>query len=171
MTSPLVLTPAHAFSAVAALLLGVLIWGASGAVQAATWRTFAVDDSLSQAVSVPVPFRWRSLGPSRTGEPPLEAVTDVRVVLKTSAWVGLPARIYMVMPAQPTAPTLAVQWSTRGLLLPGRLTGGQRQLVFQGAVPAASMQDALHVTASAWQGDAASPQRLNFSFEIEVQTP
>ena len=168
MTSPFVLKPSRAL---AAWLVGALISGSAGQVHAATWRTFAVDDSQSQAVSAAVPFRWRSMGPSRTGDAPLEAVTEVRIVLQTSAWAGLPARIYMVMAPQPMAPSLSVQWSTRGVLLPGRLSGGQRQLVFQGAVPAASLQDALHVTALAWPGDAGSPQRLNFSFEIEVQTP
>lgn len=171
MTSARVLTLPRAGGALAATLLCALMVGAAAPAQAATWRTFAVDDSQSQVLSAPVPFRWRHLGPGRPGEPLLEAVTDVRIVLQTGAWVGLPARIYMVMPPPTTASTLAVQWSTRGVLLPGRLVGGQRQLVFQGAVPAALMQDALHVTVSAWQGDAAAPQRLNFSFEIEVQTP
>lgn len=151
--------------------LAVLSAGLGGSAWAAGWRTHVVDDSLSQVAAGVVPFRWRSVGPSRRDEPPLEASTEVRIVLQTAAWVGQPARIYMVLPPQPGAPSLAVQWATRGVLLPGRLTGGQRQLVFQGAVPGPQMQDLLQVTAWARGDDAALPSRLNFSFEIEVPSP
>ncbi len=92
---------------------------------------------------------------------------QVRVVLNVIPWVGKPARVYMVMPSLAQS-SLAIQWTTSGLLLPGRLSGGQRQLVFQGVVPAARIEDTLRVTALADARDAATPARVNFSFEIEV---
>lgn len=134
---------------------------------AATWATFPVDDSLSQVQASAAPFRWRDKLPSRDAGNALDATMEVRVVLNVAAWVGNPARIYMVMP--PVAPSnLTVQWATAGTLLPGRLTGGQRQLVYQGVIPSPRIEDTLRVLASTDASDPATPQRVRFTFEIET---
>lgn len=134
---------------------------------AATWVTYPVDDSLSQVQASAAQFRWRSALPSRDVGHLLDATMDVRIVLNVAAWVGNPARIYMVMP--PVAPSnLTVQWATAGTLLPGRLSGGQRQLVYQGVIPGPRIEDTLRVLASTDASDAATPQRVRFTFEIET---
>jgi hypothetical protein len=74
----------------------------------------------------------------------------------------------MVMPAVPQS-TLKIEWVSKGLLLPGQLSGGQRQLVFQGVIPAPRIEELLRVTALADARDPVTPQRVNFTFEIEVQ--
>ena len=125
---------------------------------------------MSQAQAGPAPLRWRHALPSRNTSSQLDASLDVRIVLDLKAWVGKPARIYMVMPPLPQS-SLTVQWVTQGTLLAGRLSGGQRQLVFQGAVPGARLEDTLHVTASADARDPVTPSQVNFRFEIEVPTP
>lgn len=112
-------------------------------------------------------LRWRHALPSSTEANLLDATLDVRIVLNLSPWVGKPARIFMVMPPLPQS-GLSVQWTTLGTLLPGRLAGGQRQLVFQGVVPGGRLEDVMRVTASADARDAATPPRVNFTFEIEV---
>ena len=109
------------------------LWLISASCVAAGWTTFVVDDSMSQTLAPAAQLRWRSALPARNSADMLEATMQVHVVLNVSPWVGKPARIYMVMP--PIAQSsLTVQWASSGLLLAGRLTGGQRQLVFQGVV-------------------------------------
>lgn len=143
---------------------GVLL--APGVIGAA-WATYAVDDSMSQVQAGAAQFRWRQALPSRDAPNLLDATTEVRVVLNVGAWLGSPARIYMLMPG--VAPSsLTVQWATAGTLLPGSLTGGQRQLVYQGVIAGARIEDTMRVTASTDAGDAATPQRVKFTFEIET---
>lgn len=134
---------------------------------AAGWTTYAVDDSMSQTQGSAAQLRWRQSLPSRSALDLLDATMDVRIVLNVSPWVGQPARIYMVMPALIQS-SLTVQWSTSGLLSPGRLSSGQRQLVFQGVVPGPRIEDTMRVVAVADARDEATPQRVNFTFEIEV---
>ncbi len=81
--------------------------------------------------------------------------------------MGKPARIYMLMPPVPQS-SMTVQWATAGILMPGRMTGGQRQLVFQGVVPGPRLEDSLHVVSSVDARDPVTPTRVNFTFEIEV---
>jgi hypothetical protein len=155
---------------VIAWLVGLGCWAAAVPGLAAGWSTFAVDDSMSQVQAGPAALRWRHVLPSKNTSNQLDANLDVRIVLDLKAWVGKPARIYMVMPPVPQS-SLVVQWVTQGTLSDGRLSGGQRQLVFQGTVPAARLEDTLHVIASADARDPVTPPRVNFRFEIEVPTP
>jgi hypothetical protein len=156
-------------SAVAWLALGAsTLWGIP--CLAAGWATYQVDDSMSQTQAPSAALRWRNPLPSRNTLDQLEATMQVRVVLNVSPWVGKQARVYMVMPSLAQS-SLAVQWTTTGLLAPGRLSGGQRQLVFQGVVPGARIEDTLRVTVLADARDAATPARVNFTFEIEVPSP
>ena len=105
--------------------------------------------------------------PSKQSANLLDATTEVRIVLNVSPWIGKPARIYMVMPQLPQS-TLTVQWTTAGALLPGRLSGGQRQLVFQGVIAGARLEETMRIVASTDARDAVTPARVNFTFEIEV---
>jgi hypothetical protein len=134
---------------------------------AAGWATFPVDDSMSQTQASAAQLRWRDALPSRSTANLLDATMDVRIVLNVSPWIGKPARIYMVMQPLPQS-TLSVQWTSAGLLLPGHLSGGQRQLVFQGVVAGPRIEDTLRVSIAADARDAVAPRRVNFSFEIEV---
>lgn len=122
---------------------------------------------MSQTQSSAAQLRWRDSLPSRNAVDLLDATMDVRIVLNVGPWVGQPARIYMVMPPLVQS-SLTVQWTTSGLLSPGRLRSGQRQLVFQGVVPGARIEDTMRVVAVADARDAVTPQRVNFTFEIEV---
>jgi hypothetical protein len=153
-------------------MASLLVIGLLGAptCTAAGWSTFAVDDSMSQVQPGPAPLHWRHALPSKNFSSQLDASLDVRIVLDLKAWVGKPARIYMVMPPLPQS-SLAVRWVTRGTLFAGRLTGGQRELVFQGIVPGSRLEDTLHVVASADAGDPVTPSHVNFRFEIEVPSP
>jgi hypothetical protein len=148
-----------------ALCAGLLV---AAPCWAAGWSTFPIDDSLSQVQAPAAQLRWRHALPARGESNLLDATTDVRIVLNTTPWVGRLARIYMRMPVLPQS-TLTVQWTTGGVLQAGRLAGGQRQLVFQGVVPAARMEDTMRVMITSDARDAGTPERVNFGFEIEVQ--
>ena len=135
--------------------------------RAAGWATFPVDDSMSQTQAGAAQLRWHDALPTRGGPDLLDATMDVRIVLNVSPWIGKPARIYMLMPPLPLS-SLSVQWGTSGVLLPGRLSGGQRQLVYQGVVAGARIEDLLRVAIAADAHDPATPRRVAFTFEIEV---
>ena len=134
---------------------------------AAGWSKFSVDDSMSQVQAPAAALRWRHPLPSRHASSLLDGRMDVRIVLNVTPWLGKPARIYMVMPNLPQS-NLSVQWATAGTLMPGRLSGGQRQLVFQGVVSGPRIEDWMHVSVVADARDPVTPQRVNFTFEIEV---
>lgn len=160
-----------AASSLRVVALTLLALGGDGPLGTASvaqgWSTFAVDDSTSQTQARTAQLRWRHALPSRDDGNLLEAAMDVRIVLNVTPWVGKPARVYMVMPALLQS-NLAIQWTSSGLLLPGRLASGQRQLVFQGVVPGPRIEDTMRVTVLADARDPVTPQRVNFTFEIEV---
>ena len=139
-------------------------------LHAAGWATYAVDDSMSQVQAPSAALRWRDLLPTRDASNLMDARMDVRIVLNLAPWVGKQSRIYMVLPVLPQS-NVEVQWTTTGLLIPGRLSSGQRQLVFQGPVPGPRIEDLMRVAVIADARDPVTPQRLNFTFEIEVATP
>lgn len=112
-------------------------------------------------------LRWSDPLPNRRSAPRLEGRAEVKLVLNTAPWVGRQARIYMAMPAVAPA-TLGIEWRTDGRLLPGRLGGGQRQLVFQGVVPSPRLEDTLHVDVHADARDPVTPSQIRYTFTIEV---
>jgi hypothetical protein len=153
-----------------AAVLGTLALLSAQSLWAAGWATYAVDDSMSQVQAPSAPLRWRNLLPSRDASNLMDARMDVRIVLNVAPWVGKPSRIYMVLPTLPQS-HVEVQWTTSGVLSPGRLSGGQRYLVFQGVVPGPRIDDTMQVAVIADARDPVTPQRLNFTFEIEVPNP
>ncbi len=151
---------------VALVAMSLVLVLCAAQANAAGWATFPVDDSMSHSSAAQL--RWRQPLPSRdAANLLLDATLDARIVLNVSPWVGKPARIYMVMPVLPQS-SLTVQWLAGGALLPGRLSSGQRQLVYQGVIAGARIEDTLRVTVLADARDAATPPRVNFTFEIEV---
>jgi hypothetical protein len=113
-----------------------MLWLLCGAgARAGGWTSYVLDDSASQVLTPPTAMRWQDPLPRRASGTRLVGDAEVRVVLNTAPRVGRRARIYMLMPPLPQS-TLGIEWRTGGLLLPGKLSGGQRQLVFEGVVPA-----------------------------------
>ena len=84
--------------------------------------------------------------------------------------MGRTARIYKKLAPQVQAPVRA-QWTTRGVLLPGQLRDGERTLVYAGPIITPRLEDTLHVMLQA-DGDRMPDQsRLEFTFEIELESP
>jgi hypothetical protein len=136
----------------------------------ATWPTqagtFLVDDSASQVMEPNVGLRWRSLAPTQ-GDHSVQGQTRVRVRLDTRAWQGKTAKIYMALPAQPSA-SVQAQWEALGPLQAGQLRSGSRGLVWAGVVPATLLEDTLTVTVQTDGRFLNTSQALRFYFEIEL---
>ena len=128
--------------------------------------TFSVDDSRSTVQDNSLPMQWRSISPAR-GDHQVQGVTRVQLKLDTRQWVGQFGRIYMTLPAQPSA-TLQARWRTQGPLLSGQLTSGQRGLVWSGVIASGGLEDVLTVTIQTDGRHLSSAQLLRFSFEIDL---
>ena len=127
---------------------------------------FPLDDSATVVQGGSLPMRWRadSAGP-RAGTA-VDGRTIVDLVLDTRAWIGKPARVYMRLAPGPVR--FVVQWTTTGRLMAGRIEPGQRVLVYDGTIAGASLTDRFEVAVTADGRDYAIPQRLRFTYEIEV---
>ena len=152
-----------------AMLTLALLAGSAFSAQAATYR---VDDSASQVLRPSVNMQWDDpIGPMRAQ--PSSGVTGkvtVLVRLDVRQWKGKAGRIYMKLPTPPTGPVTAT-WSSRGQLLPGVLRSGDRTLVFNGMVPSDMLEDTIHLTIRADGNQLVRTERLEFSFEIDVDGP
>lgn len=151
------------------LFLATLLMGGVFSASAATYK---VDDSASQVLRPSVNMQWDDpIGPMRSQ--PSSGVTGkvtVLVRLDVRQWKGKAGRIYMKLPTPPTGPVSAT-WSSRGQLLPGVLRSGDRTLVFSGLVPSDMLEDTIQLTIRADGNQLVRTERLEFSFEIDVDGP
>lgn len=135
---------------------------------AALWaqpRAMLLDDSLSQVETPAVEMQWRPYSGSER-DVGMEAWVRVRVHIDTRPLLGQRGRIYMVLPVdQP--PSIEAVWSSSGVLLPGRVTSGERSLAYSGVIASTSLRDVMTVrlrTSSEW---FSTSRRLRFHFEFE----
>lgn len=126
-----------------------------------------LDDSLSQVFPPVAEWAWEP-GSIRSGNSRLSMKVAVNVRLDTRRWVGSQARIFMVMPVEGAGP-ISAEWETLGRLLAGRLTPGERALVFSGSIPGPWLEDTMRVEIKADSRTMIeSPKRLSFHFELET---
>lgn len=151
-------------------LIAALLGLACCASPAAIAQTYPVDDTGTQVLGGNVRMKWDSVVP-RPGQPStMTGRLTVLVRLDVSPWRGRSGRIYKKLAPQPTGPVLA-QWTSRGVLLAGQLRDGERTLVYQGPIVADRLEDTLMMTLQA-DGDRLPLQsQLNFTFEIELESP
>lgn len=136
---------------------------ASTSVPAGTYR---LDDSLTHTVPANVQMQWRPVerGVRDSG---MQAWVRVNVRIDTRDWVGQRGQVYMVM-ARDDSASITADWTTEGRLLPGRISPGQRTLVFSGTITTATLEDqfVMRLQSQAdWRGDT---RRLNFHFELDT---
>jgi len=100
---------------------------------------------------------------------------NVDTRLDTSPYTGSAARIFLVMPiiirglANPSS--LELSWTTGGLFNAGRVTPGNRQLIFEGSITKPVMRDIFNFT---FELDARYLQqtlRVEPDYEIEIISP
>jgi hypothetical protein len=134
----------------------------------ATGATFRVDDSMSLPNNATATMRWKSGSPARTSGDPVEGSARVTIRLNLAPWLGKSGRIYMTLAQQPEIGQVTAEWTTQGRLLPGTVISGQRTLVYSGSVRSALLEETIVVKVVADGRRLAMPQRLEFSFEIDV---
>jgi hypothetical protein len=146
--------------ALALALAFALVW--PGAAAAAPVK---LDDTGTHLSPPHLRMQWRDALSGRSARV-TEAQARLSVRLDTRAYAGRQGRIYLVMP-QDIGGALAMHWQGRGALMPGRITPGERVLIFQGRIPGPVVEDewALHLVADGtW---ASESRRLECSFDIE----
>ena len=146
------------------LLISLSLLVLSPLVQSAS--VFPLDDSATVVQGGPMPMRWRADSAGPKAGTAIDGRTTVDLVLDTRAWIGRPARVYTRLAPGPVR--FVVQWTTTGRLMAGRIEPGQSVLVFDGTIAGATLTDRLEVVVSADGRDYAMPQRLRFTYEIEV---
>lgn len=146
---------------VPALLLAGWVWTA-----AAVAGTHRLDDTLSHTMPANAQMQWRPISASEPGAA-MQAWVRVNIHIDTREWAGRSGRIFMVM--EPDAGNaIEAVWTTLGRLLPGRLTPGERSLVFAGTVPDENLQDQLQLQVRTGPDWATAQRRLQFHFEIDT---
>jgi len=150
-------------------LCALLLW--SCAASAVAQQALPVDDSASEVLSVgALPMRWDAPLP-RAGQPDtISGRVQVRARLDVSPWRGRNGRVYLRLAALPIGP-VDVEWTARGPLLPGRLRDGERALVYAGPIDTTRLEDTLLLTLRADGHRVLRQERLDFSFEIELESP
>lgn len=132
-------------------------------------QAYPVDDSASVVLGSDVRMRWDEAAPRNGRAGWLTGQVTVLVRLDVRAWRGRNARIYQVLPPQPGAQVIA-EWTSHGVLLPGRLRAGERALVYAGPVTSDELADTFRITLRADGETLGRTESLDFSFEIEPES-
>lgn len=134
----------------------------------AVGATFRVDDSLTLPSNAQTTMRWKSAAPTRADASIVEGAVTVTVRLNLAPWLNKNGQIYMVLPQQPAIGQVTAEWTTQGRLLPGKVLSGERTLVYSGPIKTSLLEETMTVKVQANGNRLAMPQRLEFSFEIDV---
>lgn len=137
-----------------------LVAGAAGA------QTQRLDDSGSHTDPPNAQMQWLPQSPGdRDGG--METWVLVNLRIDTRAWIGRSGSVYMVMPRDQSSNIEAV-WTARGPLRSGRLTSGERALVYAGPITGDTLSDQIHVRLRSGPDWQSASRRLNFHFEIDL---
>lgn len=147
------------------VLLACLSWCGLASAQAER-----VDDSGSQVLGSTLKLRWDEVAPRPGASATLSGTITVYVRLDVSPWRGRKARIYHVLPSQ-AGTSVTAAWTTRGVLLPGKMRDGERVLVYAGPIDADRIEDTFRLVIQADGNRLSRQEQLDFSFEIELDTP
>ena len=132
-----------------------------------TAATFRVDDSTTIPNESNVTMRWKSVNPNRMTGNAVQAEFLITMRLNVAPWLNKSGKIYMALPQQPIG-AVNVTWTTQGRLLPGKLISGERTLVYAGPIRSSFLEDTFDVSVETDGKRLASPQRLQFHFEIDL---
>jgi hypothetical protein len=153
------------------MLCTALLW--SGVVEAAPVR---LDDSLSSQQRVVMRQEWRDTRPNQGHRMDLMTVlarASVEVRLKTEAYVGRNARIFLVLPTLANTGALPadlrIEWRTRSTMRAGVAGPGSRTLVFEGRVTAPITGDWFDFYVTADSRGLGSNVQFEPYFEIETE--
>lgn len=132
--------------------------------------TYPVDDSGSQVLSNTVQMKWDDATPQRGARANVSGAVTVRVRLNLAPFKGRQGRVYMKLPPQASGPVTA-SWTTQGRLQAGQLRSGERALVLADVMPGGLLEDTIHLTLQTDGQRLVRVEQLQFSFEIDVDSP
>lgn len=141
-----------------------LFLAASCAVHAATFR---VDDTATLPSEANTTMQWVSPAPGRGASNDVEGRSLITVRLNTAPWLNRNGKIFLVLP-QVNIGEVTAEWTTQGRLLAGQVRSGSRTLVFAGPIRTSLIEDTILLRLTTDGRRLASPQRLDFHFEIDV---
>jgi hypothetical protein len=139
-----------------------------------------LDDSLSPRRQVDLDLVWTHQGNTdMLSDAEFNSLTaqarNLDTRLDTSAYVGSEARIFLELPilvrglGNPSS--LALSWTTGGLFNAGRVTPGNRQLIYEGPITQPVMRDSMTFIFELDARYLHQPLRLEPVYEIEIITP
>jgi hypothetical protein len=139
-----------------------------------------LDDSLSPRRQIDLDLQWKyQVNPDSLSDAEFNAVTaqarNLDTRLDTSAYVGSEARIFLELPilvrGLDNPSSLLLSWTTGGLFNAGRVTPGNRALIFEGRITQPVMRDTITFTFELDARHLHQPLRLEPVYEIEIITP
>jgi hypothetical protein len=142
----------------------LLLLAASCAAHAATFR---VDDAATLPAETNATMQWKSPAPGRGASNDVEGRGLITVRLNTAPWLNRNAKIFLVLPPVAIGEVTA-DWTTQGRLLPGQVRSGYRGLVYAGPIRTPLIEDTILLRITTDGRRLASPQRLDFHFEIDI---
>jgi hypothetical protein len=139
-----------------------------------------LDDSLSPRRQIDLELQWQYQGnPDSLSDAEFNAVIaqarNLDTRLDTSAYVGSEARIFLELPilvrglGNPSS--LLLSWTTGGLFNAGRVTPGNRTLIYEGSITQPVMRDTITFTFELDARYLHQPLRLEPVYEIEIISP
>jgi hypothetical protein len=150
-----------------AALLALLL---AAPLLAGAQQALPVDDRASEVLGGPLRMRWDTPTGRHDASPTVSGEVAVQVRLDVAPWLGRQGRIFMTLAPQ-AGTRVDVQWTTRGVLLPGALRDGERALVYAGPLRAPRLEDVQQLTIRADGARLVRPEQLHFAFEIELESP
>jgi hypothetical protein len=142
----------------------IALCAASVGVAAATYK---LDDSASQTIPPNARWHWGDAN-LRAGLNTMYMDFQVKVRIDTQKHAGKQGRIFMVFPQDGGAP-IHMQWESQGVLTSGKMSLGDRVMVFSGVIPGPRLEDSLQVklaTDARWM--TQDSRRIAVHFELDT---
>ncbi|WP_374406579.1 hypothetical protein [Hydrogenophaga sp.] len=129
-------------------------------------ETHLLDDSRSYTEPPAAQMEWLPQSPGdRDGG--METWVRVNIHIDTHDWIGRTGAIFMTL-QRDQASTVEAVWTANGPLRSGRLTSGERTLVWAGVIGGDALTDLLQVRLRSGPDWQSASRRLNFQFELDT---
>jgi hypothetical protein len=147
------------------LLAYCIIWLAGSAAQARSTGVL-IDDSATLPHDAALAMRWQQHTPRGPNSTRMTGTLALRARLNVAAWLHHSGKIYLVLPAQQPG-GVSASWTTQGRLLPGRVVGGGRTLVYAGPITTPFLEDTVLLTIAV-DGRRLQLQSYHLDFHFEM---
>lgn len=129
-------------------------------------ETHLLDDSQSYTDPPAAQMEWLPQTPGdRDGG--METWVRANIRIDTREWIGRKGAIYMAL-LRDQSSSVEATWTTGGTLRPGRVTSGERTLVWAGVIGDDALTDVLQVRLRSGPDWQSASRRLNFQFELDT---